>query len=265
MRIGPRLKSAAGLWACFIAALCAWPLLSAEKLPPSPPAYFNDYAGVTKPGTGQQLERELADFERRTSVQIVVAIFKRLPENAALEDFTQRTAASWKVGRKGLNNGAVLFAFIEDRRLRIEVGYGLEGAIPDAIAKRITSEQIRPHFQRGDYDAGITAGVNALMQAAQGEYQGTGRTVSQSHSSNVQTWWPFLIFGALFLAILWRSFRRRSRGTTFSRRGRSDWGAWPILTSGWGGGGGSWSGGGGGGGFSGGGGDFGGGGASDSW
>jgi uncharacterized protein len=234
--------------------------LAADALPPAPQNFFNDYAGVTRPATREQLESSLAALDRDTSVQIVVAVFKKLPEGAALEDFTQRTAASWKVGRKKLDNGAVLFVFTEDRKMRIEVGYGLEGAIPDALAKRILAEEIRPRFQQGDFDGGITAGVNALMKAARGEYKSTGKSIALGQP------WPLYVFLALFLLIALSSFRRGRRGTTFSRRGRSHGGFWPVVVSsgGWSGGGGGWSSGGGGG-FSGGGGDFGGGGASDSW
>ena len=85
-------------------------------MPPAPTKYFNDFAGVTKPGTAQQLEAELEQFERDQSVQIIVAIFPKLPEGAALEDFTARTATAWKVGRKAQNNGAVLFVFVQEDR-----------------------------------------------------------------------------------------------------------------------------------------------------
>jgi uncharacterized protein len=251
---------------CVLFAFAATTLRAnaADSIPPAPANYFNDFAGVTRPGTRQQLERELEQFEREQSSQIVVAIFRKIPDGAALEDFTYRTATAWKVGRKGLDNGAVLFVFVEDRKMRVEVGYGLEGAIPDAIAKRITSEEIKPYFQRGDYDGGIIAGTHALMKAARGEYKGSGKTVAQSRGRGTGVPWPVLIFIALFILIAASSFGRRRRGTTYGRRGRSGWGGWPIISTG--GGGGGWSGGGSsGGGFSGGGGSFGGGGASDSW
>src|SRR6185369_10709430 len=117
--------------------------------------------------------------EKESSSQIVVAVFDKLPSNSALEDFTVRTFQAWRVGQKGKDNGAVLFVFVKDRQMRIEVGYGLEGKIPDLIAKRIIAEQIAPRFRNGDYDGGLTAGVTALIQAAQGEYKGTGRTNAQ--------------------------------------------------------------------------------------
>ena len=250
---------------CLLGLLFLTRSASAESaLPPAPKNYVNDLAGVMKPVTVAQLEKNLADYERQTSVQIVVAVFPKLPEGEALEDYTVRTAQAWGVGQKtktGKNNGAVLFVFVADRKMRIEVGYGLEGAIPDAIAKRITSDQIKPHFQRGDYNSGISAGVSALMQAARGEYQGTGRTVNDLRSKRVP--WPLIIIVGFFILMGLSSFRRRGRGTSFNRNGRSGGGFWPVFIGG-GDSGGGWSGGGGGG-FSGGGGDFGGGGASDSW
>ncbi len=250
-----------------LAARIAWGAPGTDAPPPAPRNYLNDFAGVLRPETRQRLERELEQFERDQSVQILAAIFNKLPEGAALEDFTHRTATAWKVGRKGLDNGAVLFVFVEDRKMRIEIGYGLEGAIPDAIAKRITSEQIKPYLQRGDYDGGIAAGITGLTKAARGEYQGTGRTVGDAAKRRTGVPWPLLIFAGIFIVSAVSSFRRRRSGTTYSGRGRSGWGGWPIFLpgSGGGGGGGSWGGGGGGGGFSGGGGSFGGGGASDSW
>ena len=259
MRAAEKRHGSLFLLCCAFAALLVLPgfLRAANALPPAPKNYFNDFANVTRPATAPEMERALEEFERSQSVQIVVAVFPKLPDGEALEDFAQRAAAAWKVGRKGLNNGAVLFVFIQDKKMRIEIGYGLEGKIPDAIAKRITSEQIKPFFARGDYDGGIRAGTRALMEAARGEYKGTGSTAAR------KTPWPIILFGA-FIALVVLSSLRRRRGTMYSRRS-SGWGM-PMI---WGGGGGWSSGGGGGGdsggGFSGGGGDFGGGGASDSW
>ncbi len=97
-----------------------------------------------------------------------VAIFPKLP-SASLEDFTVRTAAAWRIGRKGLDDGVILFAFVEERQLRIEVGYGLEDRIPDAIAKRILEEHITPYLREGQADAGFAAGVEAILAAAEGQ------------------------------------------------------------------------------------------------
>ena len=251
-------RSISFCWWLALAGL-AW---GAEPLPPAPGRYFNDYAGVVSSPTAERLNQVLEDFEKKSSSQILVVIYPRLPPGAALEDFTIRAASAWKAGQRARDNGAILFVFPADRRMRIEVGYGLEGALPDALAKRIIDEQIRPHFQRGNYDAGLTAGVNALLQAAQGEYRGSGGTVGGRRSSSRGT--P-LLFIILFAFLLVWFARRGRRGTVYHRGGRSYWG--PLInTGGWtaGGssrGGSSFSGGS----FSGGGGRFGGGGASGSW
>jgi uncharacterized protein len=197
-----------------------------------------------------------------------VVIFPKLPERGALEDFTIRAAQAWRVGQKAKDNGAILFIFVADRKMRIEVGYGLEGAIPDAIAKRILDDEIRPRFRNGDMEGGVVAGVNALMQAAQGEYRGTGTTVAQRGRGRVACgsgiFWILLLI--IVILVLSRSF---GGGTMYHRRRRRRgyWGTpWITTGGGWGSGGG-WSSGGGfsGGGFSGGGGRFGGGGASGGW
>ncbi len=97
-----------------------------------------------------------------------VAIFSKLP-SLSLEDFSVRTAQAWRIGRKGLDDGVILFAFVTERQLRIEVGYGLEDRIPDAIAKRILEEHIAPHLREGHVDAGFEAGVLAILAAAEGQ------------------------------------------------------------------------------------------------
>jgi uncharacterized protein len=248
-----------------------WSLLAATALaaplPPKPARFFNDYAGMVSSGTADQLNRTLEDFERETSSQILVAIFPKLPADAALEDFTLRTAEAWKPGLKEKDNGAVLFIFRDDRKMRIEVGYGLEGPIPDLIAKRIIDNEISPRFRAGDFDGGVTAGVNALLKAARGEYRGTGTTVKERGTRRTRGI-PVIFILLMFLLIVASSFRRR--GTIYGRRRGSYWGGLGALGGGWGGGwssgggGGGWSSGAGGG-FSSGGGGFGGGGASGSW
>jgi uncharacterized protein len=252
-----------------LAALTTLRAHAAEVMPPAPPKYFNDFAGVAEPATQERLNRALEQLEKDTSSQIVVAVFPKMQSDSSLEDYTIRMLRAWNIGQKGKQNGALLAVFVQDRKMRIEVDYGLEGAIPDALAKRIIDDEIAPRFRVGDYDGGLSAGVNALIKAAQGEYKGTGRTVAETRSRN-RVPWPLIIFFAMFVLIALSSFRRRGRGTTYSRRGRTNWGMWPIIIPGsnWGGGGGGgWSGGGGSGGsFMGGGGaGGGGGGASGSW
>ena len=222
-------------------------------MPPAPARYFNDYAGVVSPAVAERLNATLEAFEKATSNQIVVAIFPRMQSDSSIEDYTVRVAQSWKVGQKNRDNGAVLFVFIADRTMYIQVGYGLEGALPDAIARRIIENEIKPHFRQGDFDGGMTAGVDAILAATRGEYKGGGSTIRE-HSGTVHVWIFFIV-----LIIILIAFSRR-RGTVYAGSGRTNWGGgWYV-----GGGGGGFSSGGGGG-FSGGGGSFGGGGAGGSW
>ncbi|MGV3771695.1 MAG: TPM domain-containing protein [Verrucomicrobiales bacterium] len=232
---------------------------AAEVLPKAPTRYFNDYAGVISQGTAQKLNSALESFEKESSSQILAVIYPKMQSEAPIEDYTVRLAQAWGVGQKDKKNGAVLFVFIQDRAMRIEVGYGLEGAIPDVTAKRIVEDEIIPHFRTQNYDAGLTAGVTALMQAAKGEYQGTGRTNAQGRQQRKSGWFPLIIFA--FIILMTFSNRKR-HGRMYGGRGM---GGMPWIGGGGGFGGGSSGGFGGGGGFSGGGGGFGGGGASGRW
>lgn len=278
----------------FVACCLAFPSFSAEVLPPRPDRYFNDYAHVVSAATAARLNQELENFERQTSSQILVAIYPRMQSNSSIEDYTVRVAESWKAGQKGTNNGAVLFVFIQDRKMFLQVGYGLEGALPDALAKQIIDTEITPRFKQGDYDGGLTAGVNAILAATRGEYKGSGQTVDAAKRNRLHPlgvlaglgvigiiMLVFFGFMVLIVVIAVSQGLRGARGTTYNRRGYGPWWGGPLggwgsggwsSGSGWSGGGGSSgaSSGGGGGGFSGGGfsaggGSFGGGGAGGSW
>ena len=248
---------AAGIALC-LGAVCA---LRAETLPSKPDRYFNDYAAVVDQATASELNEQLAQFERDTSTQILVAIYRSMESESSVADYTQRIAQTWGVGQKGRNNGAVLFVFVSDHQMFIQTGYGLEGALPDATCFDITHNVIAPLFKKSDYAGGLKAGVTAMMQAVRGEYKGTGRTHKEGESGSAGS---FPIGLIIFLVIV--TFIIASR---FGRKRRRGYGY-----TGWGGpyiggfGGGGWSGGGSGGGFSGfsgGGGSFGGGGAGSSW
>ena len=164
-------------------ALAIATAFAAETIPPKPAGYFNDYAGVVPKETALQLNEKLAQFERETSNQIVVVVWPDFPSASSLEDFTQRTFQAWNIGQKGKNNGAVLFVFVNDHKMRIQTGYGLEGALPDATCFDIISNVIAPHFKRGDYAGGLAAGTDAMMEAARGEYKGSGKTVAEGRGS----------------------------------------------------------------------------------
>ncbi len=213
-------------------------------------------------GTASALNEQLAQFERETSDQILVAIYPSMQSESSVSDYTQRIAQTWGVGQKDRNNGAVLFVFVADHQMFIQTGYGLEGALPDATAWDITHNVIAPHFKQNDYAGGLRAGVTAMIQAVRGEYKGTGKTRKESESASGSGLpIPLIVFLLIVIVfiIVSRSGRRGRRGY-----GYSGWGG-PYI-GGFGGGGGSSSGGGGGfSGFSGGGGSFGGGGAGSSW
>jgi uncharacterized protein len=254
-------------WWLFIVVASAAAALASDPLPPKPTRYVSDSAGILSPNTVTALNSRLEDFERETSNQVIVVTFPKVPEGYVLEDFTQRTAEAWGIGQEKDDNGVALFVFPNDRKTRIEVGYGLEGALPDAIAKRIIEREMLPAFRAGDFDSGVSRAVTAILQAARGEYIGAGRTVADSEEDGEIFW--ILVFLFLLVIILMIAANRGAlqRGTYYGPRGkRVVW--YPDIGGGWRGGGSSGGGSGwgsGGGGFSGGGGSFGGGGASGSW
>ena len=194
-----------GLALLFSLGLASAP--AAEVMPPAPRQYFNDYAKVVSPGTAARLNQTLEDFERQTSSQVLVAIYPRMQSDSSIEDYTVRVAQSWRVGRQGTNNGAVLFVFIQDRKMFLQVGYGLEGALPDATAKQIIENEIKPRFKQGDYDGGLAAGVNAILAATRGEYRGTGRTVADRGHSSGRGALGLIVFAIIVLIILARIMR----------------------------------------------------------
>ena len=238
----------------------ARPAGAAEGLPPPPARWVNDGAGVLSASAAAALDRRLEEFEREQGTQIVVAIFARLPEDVVLEDWTERVAEAWRVGRVKEDDGAVLFAFVADRALRIEVGYGLEGALTDLESKAILEEALIPRLRAGDWDGGVAAAVEALIVAARGEYRPTAARRSAAGGARLGRGELYfvLVVVILFLIVIPRLVRGRG-GSGFGGRGGGRGGGFPR------GGGFGGFGGGGFGGFSGGGGSFGGGGASGRW
>jgi uncharacterized protein len=243
---------------------------AAEVMPPKPPGYFNDAAGVVSKQTALQFNEQLAQFERDTSNQIVVAVYPKMETDSSIEDYTQRIAQSWGIGQADRRNGAALFVFVQDRKMFIQVGYGLEGVLPDVTAFDITERNIKPRFRANDYEGGLALGIGLMMKAARGEYTGSGKTVVEKKTRSGQPGGgcsiPILLF--IFVIIIMSFMGSRKRG----RRGWGySGGGGPIIFGGgggWGGGGGGWGGGSSGGGFSGfggGGGSFGGGGAGSDW
>jgi uncharacterized protein len=279
------------------ASVCLAALLASADVPVPPlTGRVVDLTGTLSGGAVNQLETELADFEAKKGSQIAVLIVPSTqPEE--IEQYGIRVAEQWKLGRKGVDDGAILLVAKNDRQVRIEVGYGLEGALSDAISNRIIDETIRPHFKSGDYDAGVEEGVKQMISVVDGEPLPAPdrRWERKSGMGNLLPLGLVLvvvasgvlraIFGRLFgslatggLAggIVWLISHLLALGLgagvvafLFAMLLGSGRG-WSAGSGGWRGGfgggiGGGSFGGGGGGGFSGGGGSFGGGGASGSW
>jgi len=231
----------------------------ADALPPAPRQYLTDEAGVISPGLLSQLNQRLAAFERQTSSQIVAVVYPKLPGGASLEDYAQRLYSAWKIGTKKNSNGVLMLVFVQDRKVRIQTGYGLEASMPDALCSRIIREKMAPAFRAGNYGAGLSAGITAVMQATKGEYKGTGRAKGKPMTILDFLFSP-LGFFLLIMIVLIISARRRS-GNGIDPAAAAATGFF-LGGGGWGGG----SGGGGdSGGFSGGGGESGGGGSSGDW
>lgn len=235
---------------------------AALSIPPPPDHRINDYAGVLSAGERTRLEDTLRARERGSGNQIVVAIFRSL-QGESLDDYSIRLAEAWRVGQTGLDNGVIFLVFLDDRKTRLEVGYGLEARLTDARASQILRQVVAPRFREGRFADGIAAGLDAIEQAIAGAFE----AAPAGQAGRARGWSPFQILLLLFvgaglisivLPALFSSHARR-QGWTGGRRG---WGGPPIMFpgGGWGG-----SGGGGGGDFGGGGGGFGGGGASGDW
>jgi len=219
-----------------------------RDIPPLANHRVHDDVGILSSQTAGYLEQSLKQFEDSTSNQIAVLIIPSL-EGESIDQFGIRVADSWKLGEADKDNGVILLIAVNDRKMRIEVGQGLEGPLPDAICNRIIRNEIAPAFRRQDYDGGVVAAVEGIRKAIKGEYRGTGPKQSKRGA-------PLWVIILIIIIIVAMRNRNRPKGS-----GWSSGAGWFIGGSGFGGGGG----GGGFGGFSGGGGSFGGGGSSGSW
>src|SRR2546423_1505338 len=191
---------------------------AAEVIPPKPAAYFNDYAGVVSNGAAQRLNEQLAQFERETSNQVVVAVFPKMQSDSDVADYAQRVAESWGVGSKAQRNGVVMLVFVADRKTSIQVGYGLEGVLPDITAFDIRQNHINPHFRNGDYEGGLAEGIDSIFKAIRGEYKGSGKTVNEGRRSSgggIGGFVFFIIFVLVLISITRSSLRRGYRYSGF--------------------------------------------------
>ena len=249
-----------------------------------------DQTATLTPAETSQLEKMLREFEAKKGSQVAVLIVPTT-EPEAIEQYSIRVAEAWKLGRQKIDDGAILLIAKNDRALRIEVGYGLEGALTDITSKRIISETITPYFKQGDFNGGINAGVQQMMRVIDGEPLPAPTQKNGDAGSGTSQFLPIIILVALILGGILRSMFGRLLGAlaTGGIIGVIVWFFVSVFgiailaalaafvfalingNGGNGGGGRGWGGGGfggggfGGGGFSGGGGDFGGGGASGRW
>lgn len=275
------------LW---LAAAICWPSWIAAEVPVPPlSGHVIDQTATLTPGEQAALEQMLSAFETQKGSQLAVLIVPTTsPE--AIEQYSMRVVEQWQLGRKKVDDGALLLIAKDDRNMRIEIGYGLEGALTDATCKRIISDTITPYFKRGDYNGGITAGLNQIMQVIAGEPLPESSVQASGSRSGMRQYFPVIfilalvigsglraIFGRLLGAlmtggivaiIVWLFIGAISMALLagvmallFTLLGGGN--SWPGGRGGFGGGG--FGGGFGGGGFGGGGGGFGGGGASGRW
>jgi len=256
-----------------------------------------DLAHVLPPNTVESLTARLKAHEETTSNQVTVLVLPSL-EGEPLESYSHRVATTWKLGQKGTDNGVLLLVAMKERKIRIEVGYGLEGALTDARSAQIIRGEIVPRFRAGDAPGGVAAGVDAILKTIEGTYQSTEKAAPEQDTDVIDQvvvtvivglivglglmsvhrllgpvagtglslllapWLvPALITGGVTLLLLTLIGTAGAGGRGRGRHGGDDWVWYSSRSGGWGGG----SIGSGGGGFSGGGGGFGGGGASGNW
>lgn len=234
-----------------------FPSLAQKEVPELLGHRVHDEAKVLSQQTIDNLEQTLKIFEDSTSNQLAILIIPSL-DGEVIETYSLRAAEKWKLGTKNNDNGALLVVSINDGRMRIEVGQGLEGPLPDAICSQIIRNEMYPNFRRRDFDAGVTSAMTAIMQAIKGEYKAEYQPRRRQGKGSA-----FLTILIMLVIVILRSISRNKGGG-----GGSGWSigaGWMIGSAlgsssrGWGGDSG------GGGGFSGGGGSFGGGGSSGSW
>ena len=170
----------------------------------------NDYANMMSPGIRTQLETVLRDFEKSDSTQVVILTIDSL-EGDTIDQFGIRVGEAWKIGQKGKDNGVIFLVAKNDRKTRIEVGRGLEGKLTDLTAGRIIQLVINPQFKKGDFDAGFSSGVKAIIDATRGEFKAEGRGRGAGSKvkgrGGIMTALPFLIIGIIVIIFIGRMSR----------------------------------------------------------
>jgi uncharacterized protein len=188
-------------------------LTLAIPLPAKPARYVTDNAGVIPADRLESLDQKLKVFEQRTSDQVIVYIDKKVPEGTTLEEMGAQAIHEWGVGQQKKDNGVILFLFTDDRKMRIEVGYGLEGSLTDAKSKLITSTIIKPRLQSGDYPGAVEHGVEAILNSIGGEsYKGNGHTVTEANVTAIPAVVPVLFLFGIIGFVVFAVVYGRKRG-----------------------------------------------------
>jgi uncharacterized protein len=176
------------------------PLLALDA--PQLTGRITDQAKMLSPETKQRLEQKLAAFEAETSNQVAVLTIPSL-QGDDIDQFAIRVAEAWKLGQKGKDNGVLLVLAQTERKVRIEVGMGLQGVLPDITASRIIRENMRPHLKSGNFDQGITVAVDSIIAATKGEFKGTGQTAQKrSAKKSSSSFATYLIIAAVAVVVL---------------------------------------------------------------
>lgn len=201
----------------------------AQQSVPTLTGFVTDLTGTLDLNQREAVELKLRDFERRKGSQIAVLIVPTTqPE--ALEQYALRVAESWRLGRKGADDGVLFLVAKDDRAMRIEVGYGLEGAIPDAVAKRIITEIVVPYFTRGDFYGGVEAAVDHLIRLIEGEPLPPPPQERGSGETGIEGLLPALIVGTIVIGAMLRGLFGRLLGAA-ATGGLGGLFAWMILGS----------------------------------
>ncbi len=187
--------------------LTLWPAATLEV--PKLQGRVNDLAGLISRGTEAELERRIAELESSDSTQLVILTITSL-EGEALEEYSLRVAEEWGIGQKGYDNGALLLVSKNDREVRLEVGYGLEGNLTDLLAGRIIDNEILPNFSAGRFDAGFLKGLEAVTTAVRGEYKAEAKTSSRAVS--VRSGRSLMPFFIIFIVVAMLGSKKRIFG-----------------------------------------------------
>jgi len=185
----------------FLVALPVW----AQDFP-EPVGYVNDFAQILSPSYRQSLEQELVDFDNETTTEIAVATIDSLEDNS-LEDYAVRLFEDWKIGKKEKDNGLLILIIVEERQIKIEVGYGLEPLITDGRAGKIIREQMRPAFREDNYDQGVEVAVGQIKDYIRSGEPPTGAEAAQEKTTSAL---PLIIFAGIILIYI-SSFLARSK------------------------------------------------------